>query len=92
MPLPEALVEEKCGPSALKFGLLKGVDPNPANFVLSSYMAAKGVPPNADAASVLARLEVNPAAGMCRVSVRSASDGLNNAIAKIVGSHLGTLA
>jgi hypothetical protein len=55
-------------------------------------MAAKGVPPNADAASVLARLEVNPAAGMCRVSVRSASDGLNNAIAKIVGSHLGTLA
>jgi len=91
VPLDGAVVEEKVGASGLKFALLKGVDPSAANFVASAYLAAKGVAPNADGASVLARLEVNPAAGMCRVSVRSASDALNGVVAKSIGTQLGTL-
>ena len=73
----QALVEEKLGGGGLKFALLKGVDPNPINLVASAYLAAKGVQPNADGASVLARLEVNEGAAMCRVSVRSSSPQLS---------------
>jgi len=90
MPLSEQAVEPALV-GGLKFALLKGVDPNPANFVASSYMAAKGVQPNADGASVLARLEVNAQAAMCRVSVRSASDALNVAVSKSIASQLGTI-
>ena len=35
-------------------------------------------------------LEVNAQAGMCRVSVRSASDPLNGAVAKSIATQLGT--
>ena len=40
--------------------------------------------------TLLVRLEVNPAAGMCRVSVRSPSEALYAAVAKSVASQLGT--
>ena len=36
--------------------------------------------------------EVNAAAGMCRVSVRSASDGMHGAVAKLIAAQLGTQA
>ena len=41
-----------------------------------------------DAASVLARVEVNAGAGMCRFSVRSADAALNEAVSKLVMSQL----
>ena len=91
MPLAEATVQQKVG-DGLKFAILKGVDPSAANFVVAAWLGAKGVQPNADGASVLARLEVNPQAAMCRVSVRSASDPLNAAVAKGIASQLGTIA
>lgn len=88
-PLAEATVEAAIG-TGLKFAILTGVDPNPANFVAAAWLAVKGVQPQADGASVLARLEVNPQAQMCRVSVRSASDPLNVAVSKSIASQLGT--
>ena len=85
VPLAEPTVE-KAMAGGLGFAVLKGVDPNTANFVaagkLTSATGADG--------TLLVRLEVNPAAGMCRVSVRSPSDPLHAAVAKIIASQLGT--
>ena len=85
-----ARLERAAVGAGLKLALLKGVDPNPANFVASAWLAAKGVSPQADGASLLARLEVNAQAAMVRVSVRSASDALNGAVAKSIATQLGT--
>lgn len=90
MPLADVAVENALG-GGLKFALLKGVDPNSANFVAAAWFAAKGLQPQADGASVLARLEVNPQAAMCRVSLRSASDALNIAVSKSIAMQLGTM-
>ena len=84
-PLSEPNVD-KVMAAGLKFALLKGVDPNPANFVAAGKLATAT---QADC-TLLVRLEVNPAAGMCRVSVRSPSEALYAAVAKSVASQLGT--
>jgi len=88
-PLNPVKVEATLG-AGMHFALLKGVDPNTANYVASGWLAAKGTPPQADGASVLARVEVNAAAGMCRLSVRSADASLTEAVAKLAQSQLST--
>ena len=85
VPLPEATVDTALG-EGLKFAILKGVDPNPANFVAAAKLANAT---NADG-TVLVRLEVNAQAGMCRASVRSPAEGFHGAVAKIIAAQLGT--
>lgn len=88
-PLDAAKVEATLA-GGIHFALLKGVDPNAANFVAAGWLATKGGAPQADVASVLARLEVNSAAGMCRLSVRSSDSALNDSLSKLIQSQLGT--
>ena len=85
VPLAEASVEKVCG-EGLKFAVLKGVDPNPANFVLSGKMALA----TQQDGTCLVRLEVNAQAGMCRASVRSPSGELAGHVSKSIAAHLGT--
>mgnify|MGYP005648094715 FL=1 len=73
----------------MKLALLKGVDPNPSNFVIAGWLSTKGCTPQGDAESVLMRLEVNDAAGVCRISVRSGSNELNTALSKLIIGQLG---
>ena len=69
--------------------VLRGVDPNVANHVLAGWLVSKGGgAPQGDAASVLMRLEINAAAGMCRASVRAASAELCASVAALVASQL----
>uniref|UniRef100_A0A7S4F9F0 AP-2 complex subunit alpha n=1 Tax=Chrysotila carterae TaxID=13221 RepID=A0A7S4F9F0_CHRCT len=89
MPLAEALVERVVG-AGLRMALLKGVDPNPANFVASGWLVTKGAPPQGDSSSVLMRLEVNAQAAMCRASVRASSPAIVATVMKLVLSQLGT--
>nr|ALD47967.1 adaptor protein complex 2 subunit alpha [Emiliania huxleyi] len=86
-PLAEPEVERVCA-GGMKMAVLRGVDPNTANYVVAGWMAVKGGAPQSDTASVLMRLEVNAAAGMCRASVRASDAGLATAVAQIVQSHL----
>ena len=72
--------------AGLKFALLAGVDPNPANFVAAGKLATAA---QADG-TLLVRLEVNVQAGMCRVSVRSPAEPLHQAVAKLIACNLGT--
>jgi len=88
-PLNASKVEAALG-GGMHFALLKGVDPNSANYVLAGWLATKGGQPQADAASVLARVEINAAAGMCRLSVRTSEAGLTEAVAKLAQSQLAT--
>ena len=73
----------------LKLAVLGGVDPNPDNFVAAGWLATKGCTPQGDAESVLLRLEVNAAAGVCRISVRSGSNELNTSLSKLIIGQLG---
>ena len=86
-PLDPAKVESTLA-SGMRFALLEAVDPNAANYVACGWLATKGGHSQADAASVLARVEVNAGAGMCRFSVRSADAALNEAVSKLVMSQL----
>ncbi|KAL1523477.1 hypothetical protein AB1Y20_018415 [Prymnesium parvum] len=87
--LDAARVQATLG-NGMRFALLTGVDPNPANYVASAWLATKGCSPQADAASVLARVEVNSAAGMCRLSVRSSDPAFNQTLSKLLHSQLGS--
>ena len=88
LPLAEPAVAKVLS-EGMKLAVLKGVDPNPSNFVIAGWLSTKGCPPQGDAASVLMRLEVNEAAGVCRISVRSGSGELNTALSKLIISQLG---
>ena len=83
LPLAEPAVAKVLS-EGMKLAVLKGVDPNPSNFVIAGWLSTKGCPPQGDAASVLMRLEVNEAAGVCRISVRSGSGELNTALSKLI--------
>jgi len=76
---------EKVLASGLGFALLSGVDPNAANFVAAGKLATA----TGQDGTLLVRLEVNPQAGMCRVSVRSPSEALHQAVAKSIATQLG---
>mmetsp|Transcript_40767 Transcript_40767/g.67711 ORF Transcript_40767/g.67711 Transcript_40767/m.67711 type:complete len:987 (-) Transcript_40767:172-3132(-) len=89
VPLPEAAVD-KVVCTGMHMALLKGVDPNAANYVLAGWLATKGCGAQADDASVLMRLEVNSAAGMCRASMRASSGELVSLLTKLVIAQLGT--
>lgn len=69
-PPPEASVQGVLE-GGLKMAMLKGVDPNTANYVGAAWLASKAATPSSDTSSVLLRLEINSAAGMCRASVRA---------------------
>ena len=88
VPLPEPMVAKVLS-EGMKLALLKGVDPNPSNFVIAGWLSTKGCTPQGDAESVLMRLEVNDAAGVCRISVRSGSNELNTALSKLIIGQLG---
>ena len=49
-------VERVCA-GGMKMAVLRGVDPNTANYVVAGWMAVKGGAPQSDTASVLMRLE-----------------------------------
>ena len=83
---PAASIEQVL--TGLQFAVLKGVDPNAANFVAAGWMATRGGAPQADGASLLARLEINAQAGMCRASVRSLSAPLCQSTAEMLQGHL----
>jgi len=85
-PLDEALVEKVVG--GMRFGLLRGVDPSPGNIVASGWLATKVCSPSGDAESVLVRLEVNAAAGVCRISMRSNNAELNTHLSKLIVENL----
>ena len=72
--------------AGLGVAILKGVDPNPANFVLAGSLATKGAAPQSDAGSLLLRLEVN--ANMCRASLRGAGE-VPATLMKLIISQLG---
>jgi AP-2 complex subunit alpha len=88
VPLPEPMVAKVLS-EGMKLALLKGVDPNPSNFVIAGWLPTKGCTPQGDAESVLMRLEINDAAGVCRISVRSGSSELNTALSKLIIGQLG---
>tara|TARA_B110001452_G_scaffold152543_1_gene126908 strand:- start:441 stop:671 length:231 start_codon:yes stop_codon:yes gene_type:complete len=73
----------------MRFALLRGVDPNPSNIVASGWLATKACTPSGDAESVLLRLEVNAAAAVCRISMRSDSAELNTHLSKLIVENLG---
>jgi len=83
-PLAEPSVERAA--AGLGVAALKGVDPNPGNFVLAGSLATKGAAPQSDTGSVLMRLEVN--ANMCRASVRAAG-AAPAMVMKLIISQLG---
>ena len=85
VPLPEATVERVMGDAGLNFAILKGVDPNPANFVCAGKVALAAQ----QDATLLVRLEVNLQAGMCRASVRSPVEAMHQAVANMVAAQLG---
>jgi AP-2 complex subunit alpha len=91
VPLPEPMVDKVLS-QGMKLALLKGVDPNPDNFVASGWLATKGCTPQGDAESVLLRLEVNAAAGVCRISVRSGNGELCASLSKLIIGQLGAQA
>jgi len=86
VPIPDPTAEKVA--AGLRMALLRGVDPNPANFVAAGWLAVKGSPPQSDGASVLMRLEVNASAGMCRASVRTSSPEATASIMQLVMSQL----
>ena len=65
-------------------------DSSPPSRVCLCVCAGKLASATGADGTLLVRLEVNPQAGMCRVSVRSPSDPLHAAVAKIIASQLGT--
>jgi len=87
VPLDEALLQKVVG--GMRFALLRGVDPNPSNIVASGWLATKACTPSGDAESVLLRLEVNAAAAVCRISMRSDSAELNTHLSKLIVENLG---
>lgn len=87
-PLPPPEVE-RVAAEGLRLTVLRGVDPNTANFVMAGWIVIKGhAQPQSDEASVLMRLEINAAAGMCRTSVRAISAELVSSVVGLVESQL----
>jgi AP-2 complex subunit alpha len=73
---------------SLNLASLKEVDPAPTNFVAAGWLAVRGSSTQADSATLLARLEVNQQASMCRMSVRSFSEALCVSVSKIIEKQL----
>eukprot|EP00967_Tisochrysis_lutea_P114774 scaffold183272_cov30-Tisochrysis_lutea.AAC.2 len=87
-PLPPAEVE-RVASTGLRMAVLNGVDPNAANYVVAGWIVTKGhAQPQSDDTSVLMRLEVNAAAGMCRASVRAMNSDLISSVLQLVQSQL----
>ena len=86
--LERPIVEQVLG-GGLKFALLMGVDPNPANYVAAGALATKSGTIQADDLSLLCRLEVSVQTKMCRVSVRACSVSISAAVSRIIATNLG---
>ena len=69
----------------LHFSVLKGVDPSINNIVAAGQFCCATLP---TPSPCLVRLETNPQANMCRLTVRSASAVLTSAMKTALVSHL----
>jgi len=70
--------------TAFQLSILDGIDPNPSNFVSAGIFTSG----NGTKAGVLIRVQLNPAADLTRVSVRSTSASVTASLANYLALRL----
>lgn len=73
--------------SDLHFAVLKGIDPNAANYVAAGTMEAKGVPAS-EAMAAMVRMEINAQMLMCRLTVRTYQPDWTTAITHLLKTNM----